>query len=546
MKKILLFTTMFFMFSLCICGKELEEKVINNIGGESMELLGDVLFLPNENNYVMFLMTGSKELEGLKTNDGTSIIVADVAIIKFDQNGNILSKNLWGGTGSDYLVNSNFNKSGEIILYGYSNSKDLEDFEITNGFDSVIYKYDKDGNLLLKKTWGGNKDDKFSYLTLLDDGSFIGVGESSSTDLEGLQNKGKADAFIVKFDKDGNVLWQKNWGGNNADLFSDVVVSSDGGIILSGQTYSNNIENFTYKGGYDVMVVKYDKDGNMLWQKGFGGTSNEMGANIEGFDDGFVFVFNYSGEIEEFSNFSSTTDVGIIKYDYDGKELWKKNYSGNKEDYIFNVVSDKKNNFYLLGRSSSSDLGFLPVDDSDDALIVKYDKSGNKIDQRIFGGSSFDYFFRMLFIDDEFFAFLTSSSKNIGNYENNGSYDIFTLKYSYRYDMNIVDNDNGAIETVVDGDFGKISIKPNDGYEINKIIVKDSTGKELEIFKLDEVNYSFKLNDDVTIEVLFKEKVIIENPKTGSGAYLGVLFGMLFISIISLFSIMNKRDSFEL
>jgi hypothetical protein len=358
MKKILLFITMFFVFSLCICGKELEEKVINNIGGESEELLGDVLFLPNENNYIMFLTTGSKELEGLKTSDGTGIIAADVAIIKFDQNGNILSKNLWGGTGSDYLVNSNFNESGEIILYGYSNSKDLEDFEITNGFDSVIYKYDKDGNLLFKKTWGGNKDDKFNYLTLLDDGSFIVVGESSSTDLEGLQNKGKADAFIAKFDKDGNVLWQKNWGGNNADFFSDVVVSSDGGIILSGQTYSNDIENFTYKGGYDVMVVKYDKDGNMVWQKGFGGTSNEMGANIEGFDDGFVFVFNYSGEIEEFSSFNSTTDVGIIKYDYDGKELWKKNYSGNKEDYIFNVVSDKKNNFYLLGRSSSSDLGF--------------------------------------------------------------------------------------------------------------------------------------------------------------------------------------------
>lgn len=152
----------------------------------------------------------------------------------------------------------------------------------------------------------------------------------------------------------------------------------------------------------------------------------------------------------------------------------------------------------------------------------------------------------MLFIDDEFFAFLISLSKNIGNYENNGNYDIFTLKYSYTYDMNIVDNDNGAIEAVVDGDFGKINIKPNDGYEINKIIVKDSTGKEIEIFKMDEVNYSFKLNDDVTIDVLFKEKVIIENPKTGSGTYLGVLFGILFISIIGLFNIMNKRDSFEL
>lgn len=61
---------------------------------------------------------------------------------------------------------------------------------------------------------------------------------------------------------------------------------------------------------------------------------------------------------------------------------------------------------------------------------------------------------------------------------------------------------------------------------------------------LEDGTFSFVLNDDVSIDVLFES--IIENFKAGSGGFLGVLSGILFISIIGLFNIMNKRDSFEL
>ena len=70
-----------------------------------------------------------------------------------------------------------------------------------------------------QKSWGGNDNDKFYKLLQTEGGGFIAYGYSFSTDMEGLPNKGKSDAIIVKYDKDGNLMWQKSWGGNDNDAF---------------------------------------------------------------------------------------------------------------------------------------------------------------------------------------------------------------------------------------------------------------------------------------------------------------------------------------
>ena len=70
-----------------------------------------------------------------------------------------------------------------------------------------------------QKSWGGNDNDGFFKLLQIEDGGFIAYGSSYSTDIEGLPNKGKTDAIIVKYDKDGNLMWQKRWGGNKGEEF---------------------------------------------------------------------------------------------------------------------------------------------------------------------------------------------------------------------------------------------------------------------------------------------------------------------------------------
>ena len=105
-------------------------------------------------------------------------------------------------------------EDGGYIVYGSSGSTDIEGLLIKDG-NAIIVKYDKDGNLLWQKSWGGNFLDGFKSVFQTEDSGFIVFGYSTSTDIEGLPNKGYDDAIIVKYDKDGNLLWQKSWGGKN-------------------------------------------------------------------------------------------------------------------------------------------------------------------------------------------------------------------------------------------------------------------------------------------------------------------------------------------
>ena len=285
--------------------------------------------------------------------------------------------------------------------------------------------------MLWQKSWGGNYEDYLNNVIETEDGSIILFGDSNSTDIEGLPNKGRNDAVIVKYDKDGNMLWQKSWGGNNSDYFGNAIETEDGNFILVGNSYSTDIEGLPNKGNQDAIILKYDKDGNMLWQKSWG---------------------------------------------------------GNDWDNLNNVIETEDGSIILFGDSLSTDIEGLP---------------------------------------------------------NKGSYDIILVKYSIVYDLGNVETEDGSAELKQEGKYGIITPTPNEGYEVDKIIVKDKDGNvlDIEVTKQEDGTYSFDLYTDVSVEVLFKEK--IENPKTGILDVITIIFVGLVLSLSGFFLVKNYNERLE-
>lgn len=83
-------------------------------------------------------------------------------------------------------------------------------------------------NLEWEKGWGGSYGDSFNSIALLEENNLIVVGHSSSLNIDF-----NSDAILVKYDKDGNVLWQKNYGGNNYDSFMSTLYSKDGNFFCN-------------------------------------------------------------------------------------------------------------------------------------------------------------------------------------------------------------------------------------------------------------------------------------------------------------------------
>ena len=266
MKKVFLFIIIMFV-PFFIKAEELKIEWENRFGGSSQEIFNDYVILENED---MIFCGYTFSVENM---------FQQAVLVKYDKDGNLLWQKYWGGSKSDSFVKLFVTNDGDILVSAFSSSLDIEGLSNKGGSDRVLLKYDKNGNLLWQKSFGGNGSDSFSVF-LLSNEDILLVGDSDSTDIEGLTNMGKHDIVLFKLDKDGNILWKKSWGGNDYDYYKDSYILDNNYIILCGHTLSTNIEDYDNKGKADAFVLKYDLDGNLLWKNIIGGEQFETFPNI--------------------------------------------------------------------------------------------------------------------------------------------------------------------------------------------------------------------------------------------------------------------------
>ena len=367
---------------------------------------------------------GNGNWEGVAGRGRTDAIIVNYGYGTYTQSDVLWSKN-FGGSGIDiyWAVTAVY---GGYVAVGYSDfdsfgTGDWEGVAGKGGRDAIIVKYDLDGDVVWKKNFGGSNDEIYWAVTAVSDGVVaVGIAESGSFgtgDWIGVSGKGSHDAIIVKYDHDGNVVWKKNFGGSGYDQYTWVTAVSDG-IVAVGLSQSDSFGNGDWtgisgKGGQDAIIVKYDHDGNVVWEKNFGGNDDDFLISVTAVSDGVVAT-GYSME-DSFGNGDwagvsgkGAQDAIIVKYDHDGNVVWKKNFGGNDEDaYIsVTVVSDGYVAVGLSGENSFNNgdwTGFMGKGGFD-AIMVKYDHAGNVEWKKNFGGSGNDDF---VWVNEIYGGFIT-------------------------------------------------------------------------------------------------------------------------------------------
>lgn len=185
--------------------------------------------------------------------------------------------------------------SGYLIVFGsYENT--------SSGIESRIVRLDPKGNELWQRTIGDAGEHWPHSVWQTKDGGYIIAGDASSpTDLNG------GDAWLLKLDSSGNKEWEKTLGGAKLDLAYSVQQTSDRGYILVGSTESYG------SGNSDAWLVKTDSNGNIEWDKTFGGTERDWGNSVQQTKDGGYIV---TGGTMSYG--SVDTDLWLIKTDPKG------------------------------------------------------------------------------------------------------------------------------------------------------------------------------------------------------------------------------------
>jgi len=204
-------------------------------------------------------------------------------IRKVNGNGTLQWVKQFNGSGADRANAIIQTADGGFLAAGSttSNNGDIMGNHFATTDDAWLIKVDAAGTVQWKKCFGGTGWDTAHAIIQTPDKGYLIAGSATSGNGDLTGNKGNADGWLFKTDNLGNLQWQKNFGGSGTDVLNSVTLTTDGGIIAGGYTFSNDGDVSANHGNADVWAIKTDASGNLLWSKCFGGSADEYSLSIQ-------------------------------------------------------------------------------------------------------------------------------------------------------------------------------------------------------------------------------------------------------------------------
>lgn len=327
-----------------------------------------------------------------------------------------------GGTLFDHAYAVMTDDSGHVYTTGsFEGFADLDPGPAFNVFlsagdvDVFVSKLDRDGQMLWSFTFGGNTEDYSEALSIDADGNVYVAGYFKGTaDFEpgsgttNLTSDGDYDAFLSKFDADGNFQWAIRLGGTSADQVSDMAVDTAGNILLVGQ-FSGTADfdpgagnlNLTSAGDNDIFVVKLNDAGELVWVSQFGNSGNDLARGVAIDSDNNILTTGHFATTVDFdpgvgvANLVSNgmEDAFISKISEDAEYVWAVSMGAGLLDEGTAIHTDAAGLVYTAGffqGTADFDPGAETADltsfGAEDIFISVLDADGAFIMARQMGG----------------------------------------------------------------------------------------------------------------------------------------------------------------
>jgi hypothetical protein len=271
----------------------------------------------------------------------------DAFFAKYDAAGNLLKTRVLDSGGQDYLYSLTADKLGNMYFSGCASG----DLAGNNGGRSGIFvgKYDVSGNIAWIRQMGSGQSDYGGQLAVDGQGN-IYVGGGTEGSLFGA-NSGSIDAFVAKYDSNGNLLWGRQFGSAGTDSGNSIACDDAGNVYIEGCTWGNL--GGTFYGDYDTYVCKYDTDGNPVWIRQFGTASADEGHGVAVDQRGKVYVSGVTWGSLGGPN-AGGGDAFVTQFDKDGSLDWTCQFGTSSTDWGNGITVDELGNVFLSGITEGS------------------------------------------------------------------------------------------------------------------------------------------------------------------------------------------------
>jgi hypothetical protein len=286
-----------------------------------------------------------------------------------------------------------------------------------------------------QKTYGSSLNELGYAITACNDSSgyvFTGSALGNGGDISGYHGGTGADAWVIKINSAGTIIWQKCFGGTKGDYADDIIATADGGYVFVGNTQSNDGDVVGYHGnsGWDVWIVKLDASGNLLWEKTLGGSADDeinisTNSIVQTVDGGFVVAaFSNSNDGDVLGSNHGGNDAWIIKLNSNGDIIWQKTYGGTLNETANSIVRTTDGNYMVSATASSTngDLSGQINHGGNDCWLFKINDNGDFLWQKTYGGSQNEGAADVRSTSDGGYVFSSVTTSNDGDISGNHGY----------------------------------------------------------------------------------------------------------------------------
>ncbi|HEX3759499.1 MAG TPA: hypothetical protein VHW23_12370 [Kofleriaceae bacterium] len=342
----------------------------------------------------------------------------DAFVVRLDPDGKIA----WGktfGAGRDDAANGVAVHGDRVVVVGQFLDR-LVLGELNHAAagsdDMFVAAFDTHGEPQWLWTAGGIDSDGANAVAATPDGGWVVGGSfSQSVELQGvkLASRGGTDAMLLKLGATGDLEWAKQFGGRYNDTITHVAVDARGSIYIQGvfrDTADWGGKPLTAHGGSDndVVLAKYDANGDHLWSAGFGNAFNDVAGGLTVDPAGNVTMvgsFDKSVSFGPSDDHASNgeADAFIARFTGDGTLVWARSFGADREDIAYGVAADAAGNTVTTGWFQGSvdfGTGAIASKGNKDVFALKLDPAGSVLWVRTWGDHDHDQG-RAVAIDDK-------------------------------------------------------------------------------------------------------------------------------------------------
>jgi len=332
-------------------------------------------------------MVGNVLVVGLTDGslDGPNVGGQDAFVSKLDTGGSILWTRQLGTTATESGRGVAADELGNVLVTG--STAGILSGQNLGDYDVFVRKYDGTGGVLWTRQFGTEgQDTGFDVVT--DNGNNVIVTGATAGTLSGI-SAGDIDAFVRKYDTEGQLLWTRQLGTETSDFAYQIATDDLGNVYIGGRTRGALAgEN---AGGRDAFIAKYSENGDFIWTRQFGTGAWDAVGGLATDGGGNVYVSGFTGgSLGEESYMGGFADAFVGKYDADGDLQWIRHVGTSGDDYSHGVEVDTAGNVFVAGKTDASFAGSSSFGGWDTFLSM-YDADGNSIWTKQFGTGVSDY-----------------------------------------------------------------------------------------------------------------------------------------------------------